>query len=335
MRKRILAVLVVGILSGGWVAGPKNLFAEWTVRSESALFYTDDVGLFSSSRRLSLQEDPTQPVIDHTGLGEDVVLEPIATVANTWHHPLGKTTLFLRGQGFVFFDQSEFSHATYGVKVEQTVPSGTTLGLRYHYGPNLFLGKNEERRSGSRQMVDERVTTQFISWTVEQDFINENVTFRLLGRYGSRTYQENFSQRDTNFWTIGSHLDWKILPAIDFTLGYHYERGLAEGRKEPQFMDDVSYVNHYVSSEVGIDIWANTTLELALHYERNNFTNTLVGDERQGTDEEVWQGDMEVLYEVADGRFLNIGFQRSQRKASFDSRAVVDVNAWLGGQYEF
>ena len=29
--------------------------------------------------------------------------------------------------------------------------------------------------------------------------------------------------------------------------GYHYERGLADGRNQPQFRDDVSYINHYAT----------------------------------------------------------------------------------------
>ncbi len=319
MKKTVVVLTVAGTLFLG-IIGHKDLTrAEWSVQGESTIFYTDDVGLFSSSRRLSLQEDPTQPVIEITGQGEDVVLEPIITAAKGWRNSWGETAVSFRGQGFLFFDQSDFSHATYGLKVEHTLPSYTTFSLCYHYGPNLFLGKNEERRSGSRQVVDERVTTNFFLGIAEQDF-GPDISVRLLSRYGNRTYQESFSQRDTDFWTIGSHLDWTMVRGVDFTLGYHYERGLADGRHQPQFMDDVSYINHYVSSELGIDLCDNATLELALHYEQNSFTSTLTGDKRQGAGEEVWQGDLEVQYHVNEKSSLNVGFQRSQRKASFVSQ---------------
>jgi hypothetical protein len=48
------------------------------------------------------------------------------------------------------------------------------------------------------------------------------------GRYGLRRYNEAFSERNTNFWTIGPHVDWRVAQKIKLGLSYHYA-GLRRG----------------------------------------------------------------------------------------------------------
>ena len=124
----------------------------WRVGGEMNAFYTDDVALFSASQRLSLQEDPTQPVIQTTGQGSSGVFEPAAYVTRSFQSGWGKTDLTARAQGFVFTDQTAFSHGTYGLQLTQTLPNETILRMRYHYGPHLFLGNHGpgELRSSDR-----------------------------------------------------------------------------------------------------------------------------------------------------------------------------------------
>jgi hypothetical protein len=57
-------------------------WAEWTVEGESYLFGTEDAALFSATRRLTKDQDPTQPVIDSelAEQGADAVLEPVHNV---------------------------------------------------------------------------------------------------------------------------------------------------------------------------------------------------------------------------------------------------------------
>ena len=114
----------------------------WHVGGEMNAFYTDDVALFSASQRLSLQEDPTQPVIQTTGQGSSGVFEPAVHVTRSFQSSWGKTDLTARAQGFVFTDQTAFSHGTYGLQLTQTLPNETILRMRYHYGPHLFLGNH-------------------------------------------------------------------------------------------------------------------------------------------------------------------------------------------------
>ena len=71
------------------------------------------------------------------------------------------------------------------------------------------------------------------------------MTAILYTRYGIRRYNEAFQQRNTNFWTVGTHFEWEVSDRIEAVLGYHFERGLAEGRKQPELRDDLSYINHF------------------------------------------------------------------------------------------
>ena len=50
------------------------------------MFYTDDVGVFSATRRLTLDGDPTQPALDDrsTGQGSDAVFESMLDVARSF-----------------------------------------------------------------------------------------------------------------------------------------------------------------------------------------------------------------------------------------------------------
>lgn len=241
--------LVSGLVLLGVLLHTVSVLAQWSSEIQSNLFYTVDVGPFSASRRLSLQNDPTQPVVDQTGQGSDVVYEPSVDLGRTFESRWGRTELSAQAQGFIFAETPVFNHESYHLRLTQDLSPETAMRLYYFYGPNMFLGKNDERRSGMALLEDQRVTTQFWSTHLEHR-VASNVTVRLFGRYGLRQYNEAFSERDTSFWTIGPHMEWIVTPRIELLLGYHYERGLADGRSQPQVHDDISYVNHYASAEL-------------------------------------------------------------------------------------
>jgi hypothetical protein len=252
---------------------------------EGNLFYTNDVSLFSASRRLSLREDPTQPVVDRTRQGEDMVVEPVVEVRRLSASRWGATEISFKTQGYVYAQNPLFNHGTYRLRLAQDLSPSTLLRLHYYYAPNLFLGLNRERRTGTGSTDGERVTTHFWSAHLEQR-LGESLNLRLLGRYGLRLYNEAFAERDTRFWTIGPHLEWSLSPRLDMTVGYHYERGLADGRNQPHFNDDVSYINHYVSWGATFRPTQRTSFVVGFDYERNDFTSELaemIGEERMKT----------------------------------------------------
>ena len=310
--------------------------AEFTINGRAILFYTDDVGIFSATRRLSRDGDPTQPALDSrlTNQGSDVVFEPDVTLAKTVDTGLGTTQLSVRGQGFIYTDHTRFNHATLRVEALHAVTPRTRVRLRYYYAPDLLLGDNEDRRPGAAGLVEESVTSQIGSMRIEHQ-VSPALDLRLLGRYGVRRYSDAFAHRDTDFWTIGPHLDWRLAPWVKLGISYHYERGLAEGRNQPQLEDDVSYVNHYGSADLDIELMERLTLMTAFHYERNNWTSGIVGDERQGAHETVLQGEVALVRQVTESWRAFVGVQRASRKQSFESSAVKNTNVGAGVAWTF
>jgi len=333
--------LLFFVLSG-FLCHSSPCFAEWTVHGGSTFYYTDDAALFSGTRRLSRNQDPTQPVIDSklANQGNDVVFEPVAAIAKSFSMMGRPTQLTVRGQGFVFADNSQFNHGSLGVDASHKLTSSTSLLLRYFFGPDLFLGKNEvrplEEPSGDPpRLKDEEVTTYYWAAGIAQKIPGvEDSRFILYGRYGLREYDKPFTERDTRFWTIGTHVEWPLTKKIELALGYHYERGLADGRKQIALKDDISYYNHFVTGEFTYKIMEHLDLDLAVHYEFNGWTTGISGDERRGQHENVVQGDIGLRYQVNNILQVTGGFQGAHRKESFEA-GLKNFNSWLGAKLAF
>lgn len=341
-------VLAIG-LSFAWL--PPAL-GEWGVTTHGTMFYTDDVGVFSATRRLALDGDPTQPALDNrlTGQGSDAVFEPMLALARSVATDYGKTTFEVRGQGFVYFDQSRYSHGTLRFQALQEFSAKTSLLFRYYFAPDLFLGENEVRMPGPEgqaggdehegegvapvELAAERVTSQIGLLRVSQE-LTQGVSLRLLGRCGTRRYNEKFQQRDLNFWTLGPHIEWKLAESVKWVVGYHYERGTANGQDQPLLADDVSYLNHFVSTELEVEFSERFTLVTALHFERNDWTSSLPGDERNGAFETIWQGEALLFYRMTEETKLYGGVQHSSRSENVRPGSVLNTNVALGIQASF
>ena len=334
-QARILSFLAM--LAGLWLLPQPSPAEEgWSLEGRGTLFYTDDVGLFSASRRLSRDGDPTQPAIDSklTDQGSDMVFEPLANITRSMTNNLGRLDLNVQGQGFIFTENPEFNHGTLRVQAIQDLSSSTRVQARFYYAPNQFLGNNEERQSGQKQLSAERFTSYIWSTRLIHD-VTPDLSLRLLGRYGLRRFDEAFSERNTNFWTIGSHVDWRVAPKLKLGLSYHYERGLAQGRNQPQFEDDTSYINHYVSADADLELTERLSLLTAFHFEHNIWTSGLAGDERNGAYENVYQGEITLTYRLTDSIQGFGGVQRSSRKESFESSSIKDTNVGIGLSAQF
>ena len=305
--------------------------AEWTVTGTGILFWTDDIGIFSATRRLSRDGDPTQPALDSrlTEKGSSVVFEPQLNISTSLQNRLGTLQLSALGQGFIFTEDARFNQGMLRLQAVQSFSSATRLRLRYEYVPDQFLGDNEDKHPGQTGLVAERLTSNIWSARIEHN-LTPDLEVKLLGRFGMRRYNEAFAERDLNFWTLGPHLDWRITPRVKLGLGYHYERGLADGRNQPQLEDDVSYINHYLTADLDIELMKRLSLLMAMHYERNNWTSQIVGDERNGAHENVYQGEAILVYQVDERVRVFTGVQRSNRKESFEPSVVKNTNVGVG-----
>jgi hypothetical protein len=331
------AVALLIILASLWLL-PQSSSAEegWSLEGQGILFYTDDVGLFSATRRLSRDGDPTQPAIDSklTDQGSDMVFEPMASLTRSMTNNLGRLDLNVQGQGFVFTENPDFNHGTLRIQATQDLSSATRVQARFYYAPNQFLGDNDERQSGQERLTAERLTSYIWSTRLIHD-VTPDLSVRLLGRYGLRRYNEAFSERNLNFWTIGPHMEWRVAPKIKLGLSYHYERGLAEGRNQPQFEDDTSYINHYLSADADVELTERLSLLTAFHFEYNIWTSTLAGDERNGAHESIYQGELILAYRLTDSIQGFGGVQHSSRKESFESSSIKNTNVGIGLNAQF
>jgi hypothetical protein len=326
--------------------------SEWSLTTHGTMFYTDDVGVFSATRRLTLDGDPTQPALDNrlTGQGSDAVFEPMLDVARSFASDYGKTTFEIRGQGFVYVDQTRYSHGTLRFQALQEFSAKTAVLFRYYFAPDLFLGENEVRVPGLQgehegdesqdtgaepiELAAERVSSQIGSLRVSQE-LTDGLELRLLGRYGTRRYNEKFQQRNLNFWTLGPHVAWRLGRGVKWVLGYHYERGTANGVDQPLLADDVSYINNYVSTELEIEFAERFTLITGLHFERNDWTSALPGDERNGAFETIWQGEALLVYRMTEKTKIYGGVQHSSRSENIRPGSVPNTNVALGIQASF
>ncbi len=103
MSLRLLGLAVAWVL-----AAASSAMAEWSVTAGGNLFYTDDVALFSATRRLNLHGDPTQPALDTslTEKGSDMVFEPDLLVSKSFTSSWGRTALSVKGPGVHLYGES-------------------------------------------------------------------------------------------------------------------------------------------------------------------------------------------------------------------------------------
>ncbi|WP_394753059.1 hypothetical protein [Crenothrix sp.] len=309
--------------------------ADWLANLGNSVHYTDDVALFSVTRRLSLKDDPTQPVVDRPSQGGDFVYDPSATLEWTGKNTLGKLLVAMDAGGYVFAEQSAFSHGLYEFRLAQTFADDSKISLHYNFVPDLFLGKNTLRQVNTQESEHDEILSNHY-WSVRLDHpLTRNITVRLLGRYGLRHYNAPFQHRDTQFWTLGPHLEWAIHPGVELLLGYHYERGVADHQKAINVDDDISYVNHYASAELKLQVLEKLSAIFIFDYEKNAYTSQYVNDEHRGASENLFQGEIELLYELDKSATIKLGWQHGSRKLTSEAHSVNNNNIWLGVDYAF
>ncbi len=325
-------VLLLSAVSPVFAAAPNT---GWSAIGGGSLFYTDDVALFSATRRSSLDGDPSQPVLDvsRTGIGKDMVFEPYARVSKLIPSSFGETELSVRVRGFVYGTNPEFSQASMYLEAIHGFTPRTVLRLRYFTAPDQLLGQTELHGS-ENNLQDMRVTSHL--GTVRLDHrLSEHWEIQLLGRAGIRNFNDPFIQRDTLLWRIGPHLLYHLNHHARVILGYHYERGLADGRHEAELHDDASYVHHFASIGIEADLMEHLELELDFHYERNNFTSGNPEDERFNGHENIFLGSGRLSYQLTDHTALTFMVQRSNRRQNFHQTHDHNTNVSVGAVYRF
>jgi hypothetical protein len=328
LYRLIVCVITVGVATAGSARG------EWSGVVSERTSYTTDAFQFSAARRLRLSEDPSQPTVVPLDKPQDVIWEPGVEAIHSSQVPVGKNEFSAKFQGAIYTNNSIFNHADYRIQDKVSFGNSTSVLVRYRYRPNLFLGPNVERRTGTSSIQEERVTSHVWRAEVEQR-VNKDVTAALVGRYGLRLYNDAFPERDTRFYTIGPRVRYQATSSVSMTVSYLYERGLADGRQEPQFRDDVSYNLSLVSFETEMQLTPRTALELAYLFSHKDFTSEIVGDSHVGRTDLIHQGRAELRYMFTPRLVGSLGFQHTQRSSNNVLRDFNDSIVSIEGQYRF
>jgi hypothetical protein len=290
---------------------------------------------FSAARRLKFSEDPSQPTGIPTQLS-DVIWDPSLEVTRSSSSTLGPNEFSIKAQGFIFTNNPNpvFNHGDYRLQFKQGISPDTSLLFRCRNVPDQFLGPNTERRTGSNLIQEERVSSH--TWRTELEHrVNESWTLTLIGRYGLRYYNDAFAERDTKLWNIGSEVGYVVNSRVTLTLGYLYERGLADGRGNVQFNDDVSYRLHAVSAGMDLTLIEPLSLHPGYIYRRKDFTSELPGDTHFNRQDSSHQGMAGFRYRLTSATSLSASFQRTQRTSTVVTRDFNDTIYSLGEEVSF
>jgi hypothetical protein len=309
--------------------------AEWDVNSELSGYYTDNVGLFSVSRRLSLEEDPTQPVLDEPERGSDFVYEPRAEVIYKGDNQWGRYKLGVNAAAYVFQEKTKYTHGFYEFQYAQELSERTELKLFYDLIPNLFLGNKRAFHETIEDFEADEIVDSHIASMHLDTKLNDRLILRSLLRLGLRIYNPAFEYRFHHFFTVGSHIEWQITPDIEFMFGYHFERGFADGKQTTFFYDDVSYINNYTSAELKVSLAPHWILMLIGDYEHNDLLSDFAYDIHHDARENVFQGEIELLHELDEHTTVKAGWQNGYRRYNFEPAAARNNNVWLGVEYRF
>jgi hypothetical protein len=79
-----------------------------------------------------------------------------------------------------------------------------------------------------------------------------------------------------------------------------------------------------------VELTDRLSLLTAAHYELNNWTSGLEGDERNGAHEDIYQGEVQLAYRLTDPLVGFVGLQHTSHKQSFESSAVLESNVGVG-----
>ena len=316
------------------------------ITARTSLYYTNDVALFSATRRMSLNADPTQPAMDQylVGQGADGVYEPSLQLARSWANAYGKTKVQMTGDGYIFMEKTAFTHATMRTEVTQEFDEQNAIHLTYYLSPNLYLGKNIVRLpqfgggtllpSGSPVVAPEQLTSQIGALRYDYRF-NEDIGLQWLARFGTRRYDPAFSERNLSFWTFGPHIETELTHSLKWVVGYHFERGIAAGHQSTTVQDDVSYDNNFISTEFEWMFAPKDTLLLGLHYELNYWLSNNPQDDRYKSSETTYQADLSLRHEIDSGLLVYCGTQYGYRILSPDGSMNSIFNLSMGVQSTF
>ena len=183
-----IAVLLLALIGLPGLAG-----AEWSAIAETKVLYTDNVFELSSSRRLALAEDPSQPAVVSVRKASDVVWEPSLDVRHRSHPTsLGETEFSVKAAGFVFTDNPIFTHGNYRLQVKQALDAlAQSTGTFYKVTAPGTITVIPDGPAKRREYAEEMIQTFYVG--------NADVkeTIDMLRRAQNRATERRFAKHGT------------------------------------------------------------------------------------------------------------------------------------------
>lgn len=105
--------------------------------------------------------------------------------------------------------------------------------------------------------------------------------------------------------------------------------------KTERYNDDIGYINHYASAELIFHLMPKLKIKMGVDFEHNDFTSPHAHDIHFNGSENVYQGELELLYELTHTMKLKVGWQHGMRKFNYESFWVDNNNAWIGAEFHF
>jgi hypothetical protein len=77
------------------------------------------------------------------------------------------------------------------------------------------------------------------------------------------------------------------------------------------------------------------TANVIFDYEHNASMSNHLEDERLGSNENIYQAEIELEYELTHATQFKLGWQHGNRKLNTELTYVKNNNVWLGFEYKF
>ncbi len=277
-----------------------------------SLIYDDNVWQFSDSDRSSFENSQNTSFFQNVESLGDFIWEPYLFLQ---FQPLEKTPstrLFTDISGDFYTYNHSRNLGTYQIGLKQGIGRKVHALISYTLIPREFVGISREN-PGSGISVGETITTHTTRFRIEREI--QDIDLGLTVHHKFKDYNDAFEVQDSDIYGVG--LESKIYSAygLKTRIAYLFELGVASGRNNPNFKNDLSYRSHQL--RISPEIRVNRQLAIGIRYEikYKAFTTNLPGDTNHyGRDDTMHTVGANIYYELSKTLETKLGYERVMKR---------------------
>jgi hypothetical protein len=277
-----------------------------------SLIYDDNVWQFSDRDRSSFENSQNSSFFQNVESLDDFIWEPYFFLQ---FQPLEKTPstqLFADISGNFYVHNPSLNLGIYQIGLKQEIRHKVQAAISYTLIPREFVGISRENPSSSIS-VGETITTHTTRFRIERKIRDINLGLTVHHKF--KDYNDTFEEQDNNIY--GAGLESKIYSGygLKTRIAYLFELGVASGRNNTNFNNDLSYRSHQlrISPEVRI----NRDLTIGVRYEikYKAFTTNLSGDTNHyGRYDTTHTVGANIYYELGKTLETKLGYERVMKR---------------------